>query len=94
LHEKARAGRNGRPFLLAHAAWVAAGRKAWDHRLRDDFQVAKFSVCAPLAGFSSRRQALRFYCRFVMSINVKLLILLDNILTFRRNHDSLYFILL
>jgi hypothetical protein len=27
LYEKARAGRNGRPFLLAHATRVAAGRK-------------------------------------------------------------------
>jgi hypothetical protein len=27
LYEKARAGRNGRPFLLAHATWVAAGSK-------------------------------------------------------------------
>jgi hypothetical protein len=59
--------------LFHTTARVAAGRKARGRWFCDDFQVAKFSVSIALAGFSSRRQALRFYCRFVMYLNVKLL---------------------
>jgi hypothetical protein len=34
----------------AHAAWVAAGRKAWGRWFCDDFQVAQFSVSISLSG--------------------------------------------
>jgi hypothetical protein len=70
----------GHPQLLrdceaiptAHAAWVAAGRKAWGRWFCGDFQVAKFRGLPRRSELFSRRQALRFYCRFVMYLHVKL----------------------
>jgi hypothetical protein len=47
------------PFTAptAHAAWVAAGRKACGRWFCDDFQVAKFSVSSALSGLFPRASA-------------------------------------